>query len=69
MTPTPATLICPECGRPLVIRTNRTTGGEFYGCSGYTTGDCAHTQPIPEWVKMQRIGHPELRLFDEDGEP
>jgi ssDNA-binding Zn-finger/Zn-ribbon topoisomerase 1 len=29
------TLICPQCGKELVIRTARKTGRQFYGCTGY----------------------------------
>lgn len=27
--------VCPRCGRPMVIRTNRKTGEQFWGCSAY----------------------------------
>ncbi len=31
-TPSPT---CPRCGRPMVLRTNRKTGDQFWGCSAY----------------------------------
>ena len=34
---------CPECGKPLVIRSGRR--GPFLGCSGYPT--CRHTEDLP----------------------
>lgn len=34
---------CPECGKPLVYRTNR-RGQQFIGCSGYP--DCTHTEAL-----------------------
>jgi hypothetical protein len=27
--------VCPYCGKPLVLRTAKRTGKQFYGCSGY----------------------------------
>lgn len=35
--------ICPECGKPLVIKLGRR--GKFYGCSGFP--DCSFTKPMP----------------------
>ena len=34
---------CPECGKPLVYRTNR-RGQQFIGCTGYP--DCTHTEAL-----------------------
>lgn len=36
--------ICPNCGKELVIRTNKTDGTRFFGCTGYP--DCRFTKPI-----------------------
>jgi len=38
----PTDLSCPQCGKPLVIRTSRR--GEFYGCSGFPA--CRYTKPL-----------------------
>jgi ssDNA-binding Zn-finger/Zn-ribbon topoisomerase 1 len=54
---------CPDCGRDLVIRTNKATGTDFLACPGYPS--CRHTEPLPEAVAMRQIGHPELPLFDD----
>jgi len=35
---------CPKCGQKLVIRTNRSSGNEFIGCSGYPK--CTHVSRI-----------------------
>lgn len=34
-TTTQITKICSQCGKEMVLRQNRQTGQEFYGCSGY----------------------------------
>lgn len=52
---------CPDCGRPLVERTNRNTGSAFLGCSRWP--ECTHTEPIPESVKLRRAG--QRGMFDE----
>jgi hypothetical protein len=39
--------ICPQCGKPLVLRTAQKgpyKGNQFYGCSGYP--ECRYTQTI-----------------------
>ncbi|MBN1659228.1 MAG: type I DNA topoisomerase [Anaerolineae bacterium] len=41
--PEPTGELCPECGKPLLIRLGRY--GKFIGCSGWPT--CRYTQPIP----------------------
>jgi DNA topoisomerase-1 len=41
--PQPTGEMCPECGRPLLIKLGRY--GKFIACSGYP--DCRHTEPIP----------------------
>ena len=55
-------VICPECGRDLVERTNRQNGSTFLGCTGYP--ECQHTQGIPEYVKLRREGATTLPGFD-----
>ena len=35
---------CPECGRPMVLRTAKNSGNQFYGCIGYGHG-CDRTMP------------------------
>lgn len=54
---------CPECGRELVIRTNRATGEEFIGCVGYPSF-CQHTEPLPESIKMRRAGATPLPFME-----
>jgi DNA topoisomerase I len=41
--PEPTGEMCPECGRPLVIKLGRF--GKFIGCSGWP--ECRHAEPIP----------------------
>jgi DNA topoisomerase-1 len=41
--PEPTGEMCPECGKPLLIRDGRY--GRFIGCSGWP--ECRHTEPIP----------------------
>jgi len=38
---------CPHCGEVMVLRTNRTTQAQFYGCVRYPacTGSC----PVAQW--------------------
>ena len=40
-----ATKACPQCGRPMRIRTNRSTDQQFWGCSGYPEY-CKNTEDI-----------------------
>lgn len=40
-----ATKQCPECGRPMRIRTNHYTDQQFWGCSGYPE-HCENTEDI-----------------------
>lgn len=35
---------CPECGEDMVVRTNRNTGEQFYGCSMYP--QCEGTESL-----------------------
>lgn len=46
---------CPECGEDMVVRTNRNTGEQFYGCPAYP--DCDGTESLviderayPSWA-------------------
>jgi ssDNA-binding Zn-finger/Zn-ribbon topoisomerase 1 len=61
------TKACPDCGRRLVIRTNRDNGSQFIGCTGYP--ECNHTEGIPETLKMRLAGAPELPMFDDTSSP
>lgn len=47
---------CPKCGQPLEIKKNRETGHEFFGCSAWRETGCAHTEPLPETIKLRRQG-------------
>lgn len=38
------TRVCDECGADMVIRTNRSTGEQFYGCRDYPR--CLFTTPV-----------------------
>lgn len=38
--------ICPDCGQPMVLRTNRAKGSRFWGCSAYPK--CRGTLPIDD---------------------
>lgn len=59
---------CPACLElgmpdiPLVERANKSSGGHFLGCSRWP--DCAHTEEIPESVRMRRMGAETLPGFD-----
>ncbi len=52
----PTDQVCPNCGRPMVIKTGRY--GEFLACTGYP--ECKTTRPIPLGVKCPRCGTGEL---------
>lgn len=45
---------CPTCGKPLVVRTNGATGGQFLGCAGFPR--CRHTEEIPLYFQLMRAG-------------
>lgn len=49
---------CPKCGQPLEIKTNRETGHEFLGCSGWKPDNagCSYTERLPEAIKLRRQG-------------
>ncbi len=55
---------CPDCGQPLEIKKNRTTGHEFLGCSGWRPdgSGCKYTEPLPEAIKLRRQG--QKGMFD-----
>jgi len=53
---------CPRCKSPLLIRTNRASGNQFFGCSAWP--ECAHTEPIPEYVRLRQAGARPLPGFD-----
>jgi ssDNA-binding Zn-finger/Zn-ribbon topoisomerase 1 len=55
-------IACPECGKPMLPRTNRENGSEFLGCSQWPK--CTATQPLPAYVAMLRQGAPTLPGFD-----
>lgn len=65
-------ILCPNCGRHLIVKTNRLTGSQFLGCAGFP--ECFHTQPIPEAWIMRAHGQPTLfddlpdLTFSEDGD-
>lgn len=52
---------CTACGKPMVMRKNKATGGEFLGCSGWP--ECTETQPVPAYIHMQRQGADPLPGF------
>jgi len=55
---------CPNQAHPavkLVVKTNRKTGYQFLGCPLWPY--CAHTENIPEEIKMRASGHPTLPGF------
>jgi ssDNA-binding Zn-finger/Zn-ribbon topoisomerase 1 len=56
------TKTCPECGRPLVERTNGKTSESFLGCSGWP--ECKHTEELPLDIQLRRQG--QRSLFDEE---
>ena len=57
------TLRCPECdAAPMVRRTNRENGSEFYGCPQWPA--CKGSREIPEYVRLREQGAPPLRGFE-----
>jgi ssDNA-binding Zn-finger/Zn-ribbon topoisomerase 1 len=38
--------LCIDCGEPMVIRENKETGDQFWGCSAYPV--CKHSENIKE---------------------
>ena len=45
----PTDKICPECGKPIVIKLGRF--GKFYACTGFP--ECKHTEKILEKIDMK----------------
>jgi ssDNA-binding Zn-finger/Zn-ribbon topoisomerase 1 len=60
---------CAACGRPMKVRRNPKGGGMFRGCTGFEERDiednprCEETAPLPEHVRMQRMGAESLPGF------
>lgn len=52
---------CPDCGAELVIRTNRKTDTQFWGCSTYP--HCTYTTEISAYEHMLRAGASPLPGF------
>ena len=48
--------LCPACGHPMVVRENRATGEEFWGCSMFRITGCKG-KPVAQPV---RSGTPPL---------
>jgi hypothetical protein len=38
---------CPRCGAPLILRTNKSDGRKFFGCSRYRETRCNYTHSLP----------------------
>lgn len=49
---------CPVCASDMVIRTNGKTHVDFLGCSRFP--DCNGRMPLPESIRMERMGAPRL---------
>lgn len=49
---------CKVCAADMVVRTNRENGSEFLGCSKWP--ECTETRPLPESIRMERLGAPRL---------
>ena len=62
--PPKITKLCPDCGHPLILRTNRQNGSQFLGCQDYPT--CKHTEPVPESYLLRLQG---VKDMFEEGEP
>ena len=54
---------CPKCGQPMVARHNKSTGGEFLGCSQWP--NCTETQTMPTYVRLMRQGAEQLPGMEE----
>jgi len=48
------THVCPTCGAILVIKTNRATRVDFWGCARYPA--CDYTKPLTPDVAMRLAG-------------
>lgn len=53
---------CPKCKADMEIKTNRETGKEFLGCTGWRPGNegCNHTEQLPESIKLRRAGQADM---------
>ena len=60
--PTETTMACADCGQVMVVRVNKATQTEFLGCSKYPL--CDHTEPLPEWLRLKKLGAPQLPGFE-----
>ena len=64
--PEPTGELCPECGRPLVVKFGRR--GKFIGCSGWPA--CRYSAPIPvPGVKCPQCGGPVIQKRTRKGRP
>jgi len=52
---------CPNCGKRLVLRQNRSTKSWFLGCEMWP--ECEYTEPLPEVVKLELAGAQRLPGF------
>ena len=48
------TRVCDECGADMVVRTNRSTGEPFLGCTRYP--ECAYTTPLQVDQQLRAAG-------------
>lgn len=46
----------------MVIRTNRTSQTQFWGCGNWP--ECEHTEKVPEYVRLRQAGVAPLPGFD-----
>jgi ssDNA-binding Zn-finger/Zn-ribbon topoisomerase 1 len=56
--------LCPECGGAMVVRTNKQTDEQFYGCSFYP--HCTGTRQIEEEDTTEDIPSDKYRRADRD---
>jgi DNA topoisomerase I len=63
--------VCPQCGKPLVVRYSRKRGSKFLGCSGYP--ECTYTKspdgeaPVPTDVKCPTCAKPMVQRMGSRG--
>jgi DNA topoisomerase-1 len=66
---------CPKCGKPLVVRYSKKTGGSFLGCSGYPEckyikpgeGESEREEPVETEHKCPTCGKPMLKRMGQRG--
>jgi DNA topoisomerase-1 len=64
--PEPTGELCPECGKPLVVKFGRR--GKFIGCSGWPA--CRYSAPIPvAGVRCPQCGAPVIQKRTRKGRP